>query len=70
MMEEIIFRKHFIGWLTIRLENGLLETLSQTGRVDICLTYYYYTFNQAQVGTNPTTVLLRVSVGLLTVLPL
>lgn len=31
--------------------------------MDICLTYYYYTFNQAQIGTNPTTVLLQVSVG-------
>lgn len=68
--EEDIFWKHFIGWLTIRLENGLLETLSQTGRVASFLTYYFYTFNQAPTGTNTTTVLLRVSIGLLTVLPL
>lgn len=42
----------------------------QTGRVDSCLIYFFYTFNQAPIGTNTTTVLLRVSVGLLTVLPL
>lgn len=68
--EEIIFWKHFISWLTIRLESGLLETLSQTGRADSCLNYYFYTFNQALIGTNTTTVLLQVSKGLQTVLPL
>lgn len=64
--EEIIFWKHFIGWLITRLEDGLLESQTESG----LLLKYFYTFNQALTGTNASTVLLWMSVGFLTVLPL